>query len=325
LAKKAAAVAASLPSSGLLLGGGSISLARNPLEQSAALYYQNVQPKYLDGYILPGQRQFLFRCLYVPVFCKAVIQHVVKREGQPRYWLWQHGTYLLAFERLLLEMHLRKAIDLKAGVLNALVEPSLDRRYWHRRFNQWREAARASYRHFIQKKSPQIRKSVYAQAAHLGTMQNLSGGQLPGELFSTMLERINANPDAVAALKKTAGKTKPARWGEAELDTWLLEIWPLVTEYGWNYFDISLVANEKWDKTDPGAYESAEKFSDRCKKMLNLRLSPRGQSKQGRPKSLDEFKVPTLAPLAPLAMGIRSIGADEEEWIRGQCFTGKPG
>ena len=314
LAKKAAAVAASLPSSGLLLTGGSISLARNPLEQSAALYYQKVQPKYLDGYILPGQRRFIFRCLFVPMFCKAVIAHVVKQEGQPRYWLWQHGTYLLAFERMLLEMHLRKAVNLEAGVLNALVEPSLDRRYWHRRFDQWREAARASYRHFIQKKSPQIRKSVYAQAAHLGTMQNLSGGQLPGELFSTMLERINANPDAVAALKKTAGKTKPARWGEPELDTWLIEIWPLVTEYGWNYHDIWLVAYKKWNvSSESDALDKVTKLENRCKRMLHFRLGSAGQKKQGCPKEVDPLPFGF-----PLAMSLEPIAFSEEEWVVGQ-------
>jgi hypothetical protein len=89
----------------------------------------------------------------------------------------------LAFERLLLEMHLRKAIDLKAGVLNALVEPSLDRRYWHRRFNQWREAARASYRHFIQKKSPQIRKSVYAQGLISARCRISPVANCPGNCF----------------------------------------------------------------------------------------------------------------------------------------------
>jgi len=314
LAKKAAAVAASLPSSGLLLGGGSISLARNQLERSAALYYQKVKPNYLDGYILPGQRRFIFRCLFVPMFCKAVIAHVVKQEGQPRYWLWQHGTYLLAFERMLLEMHLRKAVNLEAGVLNALVEPSLDRRYWHRRFDQWREAARASYRHFIQKKSPQIRKSVYAQAAHLGTMQNLSGGQLPGELFSTMLKRIDANLDAAAAFRKTAGKIKPARWGEPELDTWLIEIWPLVTEYGWNYHDIWLVAYKKWNvSSESDALDKVTKLENRCKRMLHFRLGSAGQKKQGCPKEVDPLPFGF-----PLAMSLEPIAFSEEEWVVGQ-------
>jgi hypothetical protein len=325
LARKASTIAASLRASVFVQPSGAFPLATNPLEKSAALFYQRTQSAFLDGYVVPGQRRFLFRYVFVPVFCKTVIAWYLKQEENPRYWLWQHGTYLLAFERLLVEMHLRKSVNLEAGVLNALADPSLDRRYWTRRFDQWREAARASYEYFIVKQSPQIRKTAQPQAAHLGTLQNLSDGELPDDLFSAMLENILAIPDAAAAFKKTAGRIKPARWGEAELDTWLIEIWPLVTEYGWNYFDIWSVANEKWDKTDCGSYESVGKFSDRCKKMLRLRLSDAGQRKQGRPKSVVEFDCPAFPPLAPQAIWIRSIGVDEEAWICGQLFTEKAG
>ena len=68
----------------------------NPLERAAAMYYQKIRPNYLAGYFHPGQRQFIFRCFYVPVFCKTAIEFYVKREGKPRYWLAQHGTYVLA-------------------------------------------------------------------------------------------------------------------------------------------------------------------------------------------------------------------------------------
>ena len=133
---------------------------------------------------------------------------------------------------------------------------------------------RSIYRHFIKKQSPQIKKSARRQAAHLGTIKHLSGGQLPEDLFAGMLARINADAVAAATFNKTATKIKPARWGEAALDTWLIEIWPLVTEHGWNYYDVWQVADRKWDvPSEKNPLDSVTKLEERCKKMLHLKLS----------------------------------------------------
>lgn len=315
--KRATALVASQPQPSVALVKPA-SLAKNSLERAAALFLQKIQPDYLAGYVQPRHRQFMFRCVYVPLFCKAVIEWQVRQEGAPKYWLWQHGTYLLAFERTLVEMRSRKAIKLDDGVLNAFADPYLDYRYWLRRFDQWRAAASASYRYFIQKQSPQIRKSAQRGAAYLGTIKNLCGGDLPKNLFVGMLARINSDASAAVAFNKIVKKIKPARWGEPALDTWLIEIWPLVTEYGWNYHDVWRVGNEKWDVPEAAPFESVARFSDRCKKMLGLKLSRQGGAKQGHPKNVGVVETPPLPSFAAMAKWIQSIGEDEEEWIRGQ-------
>jgi hypothetical protein len=282
---------------------------------------EQIQPGLTPSYTVSSeQRRFIFQAVLVPAVCKLIIKKLKLESGKIDYWLWEYGTYMVAFERLALEMHLRKAIDLKSGqdLLSLLSPPGLDYRYWMGRFDQWRGAARASYGYFIKKQSPRIKKSARPSAAHLGTIKNLSGGNLPENLFSGAMARINADPVARAEFKKTAKKVKRARWSEPALDTWLIEIWPLVTEYGWNYQDVWQVANQKWDVPEASAFKSVETISDRCKKMLDLTIAQAGRAKQGRPKKVAESDPPIVPPMAGLAIWIRSIGDDQEEWIRGQ-------
>lgn len=317
LLNKSNAIAAGLTSHRLIRPSGPVAMARNPLERAAALSLANTAPIFLEGRGSLEQRLFLFRTMMVPVFCRMIINRVVDQEKGPKYWLWEHATYALAFERMLLEMQVHRPIISGETVLDYLANPARDHRFWIERFDQWRESAGASYNHFIKKVRPEIKDSAMPSVAHLKAMRDLSGS-LPENLFGSILSRLQNDP--VASLELNRAKVrKPARWGEREVDTWLIEIWPLVTGYGWNYSDILQVADAKWENSDTGALKSVRDLKDRCKKMLNLKLSPRGQAKQGRPKNNKSSKL-ILPTCGKLALYIESIGVADEEWITGQVF-----
>ena len=96
----------------------------------------------------------------------------------------------------------------------------------------------------------------------------------------------------------------------------MLEIWPLVIEYGWNYDSIKCAANMK-----PGFkidfFLTPETIEERCKAYLDLRLSPQGQNRKGRQRRKDATGDIILPPLCDVALAINGIGAGLEQWLQG--------
>ena len=256
------------------------------------------------------RKTFLFRAYYVPLFCRCLILWQSERSDSSLYWLLEHGTYSLGYERMLMELYFRRGRPNPLGSIATLWEnPAEGYNYWLRRFNEWRQAANASRVHFIKKQCPQILASDDPATAYLATLWRLAD-ELPQELFDDELQRAK-----IASVHNALQSKNRARWGQPGLDTWLLEIWPLVTEYGWNYRDVRSAAVAKFDQgetPDAIALDVVSKIEDRCKKMLGLRLSKNGQAKQGRPKE----DGPAIA-LLDLALRCDSLGSTEQEWVLG--------
>jgi hypothetical protein len=300
-----------------------LQLAQNPLERAAAFFFQGIGMDIPAELVLPRQREFAFHCHLIPLYSLAVIKFVIGREGGAKYWLHEYGAYVLAWERMALEFVLRN--KLKSSNTNLLAKMLASQEgpaYWQKRFDQWRTAAGQSYKHFMGKKFPDVKnlEGEERSAALLGALNKLSV-ELPTALFSGSYERVRSSRSLWKTYIRNAKRTRMGRWGEPELDTWLIEIWPLVTGYAWNYYELWLVAHSKWKSTsDDDALATVERLEDRCKKMLKLRLGPAGQAKCGTPPVSFKNRKVILPPLASLAIGLQSLGYAEEEWVLGQVF-----
>ena len=88
----------------------------------------------------------------------------------------------------------------------------------------------------------------------------------------------NANPNA---------PVEP-RWDYPEIDLWLIEIWPLVEQYGWRYNEVCDLAFDKFGGDDAMVHfkvlNDSKVLKERCQEQLGLRLSPLAQQRKGKPK-----------------------------------------
>ncbi len=298
--------------------------ARNPYEAIAADSLKRIGMDIPRELVLPRDREFAFRCHLVPLYSRAVIEFFA-RKGGPKYWLYKHATYYLAWERMGLEFALRMKLKTTRQNLRALILTSpLGPEYWQKRFDQWRHAAAQSFNHFMAKRFPDVKKlkGSEREAARLGGLKTLSE-ELPDAIFSEVIARFENNAMLWKTFTQNANRTRKGRWGDPELDTWLIEIWPLVTEYGWNYHQVFRVAEHKWTTSseDNDTLKAVAPLENRCKKMLGLRLSPAGQAKGGRPREIIRKGRATLPALSALAIGLKSLGIEEEQWILGQVFS----
>lgn len=314
---------------------GLLTMSRNFVERAAALVLNRLNPAWLMECRDPNAKKFLFRAFYVPLYSVCVIGFGTTRLGITPLLLHEYAEYALAMERMMLEIVMRRGLGkLKnqrpQSLLDLLSDPTEGYAFWLKRFEEWKASANKSYRHFIRKQAPDTKKGgLKARAAFLGNMLQRAG-KLPVDLLDVTLREVARDESAFNAFCKNALKPKPARWGEPELDTWLLEVWPLITMYSWNYYDVWLVAIAKWGDDADGkrALGKPSTIEDRCKKMLNLHLGPGGREKQGRPEKIPEWKEgqegnpsPTPMPaFAPIALSLESIGIAKEKWVLGGSF-----
>ena len=281
---------------------GLLTMAHGSIEQCAALYLYWVKPKPLMQTNDLAYRDFLFHCVYVPLYSLAVINIATAKAKVPPLMLHEYAAYSLAFERMLLEIIFGRKLHQKAklkpkSLISIFINPPEGYAFWRRRFEEWRASVITSHKHFIRKQAPDIKKGgTIAGAAYMGNILS-SGQMLPLELVGNIITRIEQDKSLFKTLYNNALKPKPARWGEPELDTWLIEIWPLVTMYGWNYCDVWRAALDKWgDKCDEDeSFGNVEKIEGRCKRMLGLQLGAGGQARGGRVKTTGKPRRPVAA------------------------------
>lgn len=266
----------------------------------------------------------------MPLFCCAELAFFDQSAEKVPIWLWERATYVLALERTCLELLIRWKIRVSRS-RSGEPEPQLAdwrRRplvkwfdkapegyiFWLRRFHDWRNSARKSFLYYIGKHAPDTRHfdPTVRWPAFLGMMQKFF--DLPVSVFGGMLDKLASDPWAAEIFQRNAHKRESHLTGLA-LNTWLIEIWPLVTTYHWTYSDVLLTAGAKFASSS-NSLKTVSQIEDRCK-SLELYLSASGQNKTGRPRKKDEG-APVLSPFGSLALFIESIGCDEADWIRGQ-------
>ncbi len=323
-----------------------LPFANNEFEWEVASALCKVKPELLIPCRDPLQGLFLFFCYYIPLFCRITVhqQHTCARDIP--LWLWEHSTYLLAYERLCLEGYWRwrRKQRPKNDAGPARVEGSAKAPkksfagwfcsqgylYWLKRFRSWRGAALKSFHYYMRKNSrkvtdpdPQIRR-----AALFGALKRFS--ELPGGVFGQELKTLLALPSTQRVFQRSRGRKSVLRG--LVLNTWLIESWPVVTEYEWTYHDVQKAAAQKFEsyamsenlissETSPKAVgpsedesplDTAKRIEDRCK-SLGLRLSSGGRAKAGKP-----LVTEVAPPFCTLTCAIDGIAHDPAKWVGGQ-------
>lgn len=325
--------------------------AQNSVERIAAINVEEVfKRKILSGWPDPQQRRFLFRCYWVPNLCIEVLRSAGGQviEGPP-LWLWEHASYLVAYERMTWEMLLqgasqetidrdRKPHPTTSGAsalrspppssVDWFASPTAGFDFWNMRFDAWREAAVRSFRFYQGHYCPESTDTndANAQAALAGYIQGRT--PLPtreARRVQNQLAEIGADLSFYFRNVKAPKPTQfgldnlfectaqtPASTSSLALDTWLLEIWPLVESEGWLYPDlVDLIAlkSNRWK----ALVEDEEQCRTRCKK-LRLRLVRKG----GPRTAMRRFGLPST-PTVVLATTIRGFGEQPVQWFKGRA------
>ena len=196
--------------------------------------------------------------------------------------------------------------------------------YWTSRFEAWRDAAQSSFIHYHSQYCSDLSKgdAVCRWAARAGYFQNRN--PLPPPDFATVQKQIGRiQPDSLALLAKNWTAPKPTTYGDDNnlplsppllsalaLDTWLIEIWPLVMIERWRKPDIIQVAGMK-SPTSKILLNSVPQCTTRCNK-LHLTVAVSGGASIFLPDCA------RVTPTAQLGAHIKCIGEDPEKWLRGQ-------
>ena len=329
--------------------------AQNSLERIASGSIEKLfGVQILSGYPVP-QRRFLFRCYWVPKFCIEVLKAAGDRVNEgPPLWLWEHATYLVAYERLTWEMlqqisprestcrrRISQPTTSEARALKSppptcvdwFESPAAGFDFWNMRFDAWREAAARSFRYYqghnCQESSD--KNDANAQAALAGYIQGRT--PLPPRAARKIQNQLAEIGADLAFYYRNREAPKPTQFGldnlfectaqtppatsSLALDTWLHEIWPLVESEGWLYPDLVDLIARKADKWK-ALVSNTEQCRTRCKKLCLRLVRKGGPRRHARGGGLE----PTS--LVMLATTIRGLGEQPAQWFKGQRGLVRP-
>ncbi len=281
--------------------------------------------------VTDAEQEFVFRCFYVPQFAIIEVGGATRLYGVPPFQVWEAAGYLLAHERTHLEMVVEATkagfntysddnwerpgkaadfADLPLPNLGWFLHPPGDRAWWGLRFEQWRVAAVEAFLYYIRMKCKDMvnQPRGLAKAAFLGTLEHYTAS--PASLIGEVIKSVKADRQARKLFYKNAYEPQEETdWREPELDTWLIEIWPLAMRHDWNYTDVWVVAKKKFGSIELLGH--SDQVRERCRK-LGLRRVRRGRSRAGQ-------ALGSRLPLAGLlAIFLESIGKHDNYWLLGQ-------
>jgi hypothetical protein len=330
---------------GTLIEGG-----QTPLEKQIMQLLSRVRPGLLTAHKDPLKALCILRVIHIPNLCYSLIRGAEESE-EDLIWLGPLATYVLAFIRTMYERKWRnrgqivtenrpgsKKLQIKkweeyfrGPVIEWFDEAPEDFLFWMERFDAWRRQAELSWDYYISKQSIDIRrmKGKLREAAMLGVFKKLNG--LPERWFRHWEQSILGDPDTGKVFRRNARKSrilpKPP---SLERDTWLIEIWPLVLQYGWNWHDLRRVYNCKFMGIKPGELQmqkvtlaEVKQLKERCKESLDLHLGPSARL-PGRRKRLPIDVNALLPRMAGIALGVTGIGKDSDSWVLGQIILRLP-
>lgn len=317
------------------------ALAATVLErQAVSLLLRNAPGALTIGWDL-NRRCFHLRAVLLPTLFHEVLRKWTDPAEPVRLGLGEFSSYILAHRRTRLECLLRsihrdqahggtqpmhtvlRGHEDSGKTLMQLVEAAPEGyRFWLRRFDDWRRAAMASRQHHLKRCCPGtgaaeqevVHASLVAGAGELGW--------LPAILLTPLIAGFPWECEAAVKkllyyhkkLKGLKRNQRPEiRLRPEEIDTWLIEAWPVIQEYNWRYDDVWRVARLRFCYPRGHSLESPEEIEDRCR-YLGLRLSLESQRKRGRRK-------PTVPPLRDMALLISGIAAEPREWIAGRFYA----
>jgi hypothetical protein len=300
--------------------------AQNPLEEKIIRQLHQVKPGLLLRYKNPISALCFLRTVFIPVFCATYIKQAVKRSATKPFYLGGFAAYVRGLERALAECRVRtrhrtgkspKTIHSSQGIFQTFTNSPEGGLFWMLRFDQWRSHAEKSWQYYISKRSIDVRKlrGELKWAAVLGVLKNEDS--LPEELFAEAVRSINERSASKRIFKKNADPARhDLKLKNETLNTWLIEIWPVVTEYRWNSRDLRRVAHKRFEdnideKSEISIPDRLKELKDYCGN-LGLYFAKEVRDQRGRPT-----KTPvgaTLPFMGALAYGIRSLVGSDLEW-----------
>ena len=310
-----------------------LPFVENELEHKLIQLFHATRPDLFVGCKNPLKALFLLRAIYIPRVCRGLIFNEGANRNESVVWLGALGAYSVAYERTLFERLFRAKGQAKilpnggeqyvrwatakfgGSILNWFDDTREGYEFWLSRFEQWHEYAIRSLDHWLGCQSIDYRRATGKMklAAQLGILKNLDA--LPEDRVTDLLDNVNAVDPARKMFQKNAKKrtTNPSN---LEFDSWLIECWPLVLEYGWNYREIQLVASRRFEEDQIKLGFTAEAVKERCQ-ILGLKLK-QGSNKVGRPKVSTESTLPPMAQVAVLIDGL----VDHADWFWGKADGG---
>jgi hypothetical protein len=297
-----------------------LPFAENEIERALIDLIYSTRPNLFAGCNDPLKALFLLRAIHIPIICRGLLNQEYNTD-EGKLWLGSFVAYSVAYERTHLERsaraihqahlnqmaseRLRKpaAIGLGKEVRTWFDEVAEGYEFWISRFDQWLEYAMRSLDHCMDCQSSDYRQSWgnMKQSIHLGILKCLD--ELPEERFASFIDQTNATVATRRMYNKHAKKrsTKPRH---LKFDSWLIECWPAVLEYGWSYKDLQRVAIQKFNELSYiKLTENPKELKKRCNK-LHLVTSAKGQKKYGRPR---DTLNPIMPPMYVVALAIDGL------------------
>jgi hypothetical protein len=277
-----------------------LSFACDDQERIIARHIPEAAIEHLSRFSTREERQFAFRCFWVPYEMVGVCEKAFSSPKGRVLFVWQFGL-LIAHSRMLKEM-CAWGQDPRASWWYPSAAAKACR-WWMQRYDSYREAIDCAYGYWMKRKCPDCchEQPDLAAASRYGFVQRVDVQGLPskilGELLAGMKEREQkASRESEFFLKNAKGTSEP-RWVYPDIDLWLIEVWPLVKQYGWTYKEVCDLAFSKFggDNTmvNVSVLNNSKALKERCQDELGLHLSSIAQERHGRPKKSDDTAGPS--------------------------------
>jgi len=323
--------------------------ATSSVERKAASALEEMfEGDVLAKYSGPIHRQFMFRFYWTPRYCIQCLKQLMTGKFSPlSLLLWEHGTYLLAFERMHAELVLSgcephaaeghyadKPACQFVGRIQNLPLPCLDTferaahvnpEYWAARFEEWRCALLESIRHAYGLGYKGC-EDTFEAAMHGIAFGRLPNRVVPAGFESAMVGHFEALGQThlatfhcyrARATKRGRARARgsPSASDEDRLRSWLTGIWPLVRNRRWGSRMIQEIAKRKFGRSHQLLLETDQvgKLCEGWRLRLHGSRSPGGRPTKGDAETLNRDSY-TL--LAVELSGITELG---DEWMKGQC------
>lgn len=255
------------------------------------------------------EKDFLYHCFFRPWYAGLIslllnTQFKLQKDAHfPSLWMSPYIIPVVAQNRWIKELQLN-------GVEPSAISGSKSYLFWHIRFLEWETSLLESFKYFSFSKcgDETIFDSFDSHPIFLGMLDHFSGH--PPQFSSKAIDFLHQHSTTfVRKFYSSAASLKSSRWDYPEIDSWLIQVWPIVVNYNWNYGHVLRIA-AKFDRDNKPTFEDADAMSSHCK-MLKLRLSDEQRKRRGRFKRKED---PLLGPLPPMAKLAKDINPYPFSW-----------
>lgn len=277
-----------------------LSFTCDDQEKIIARHFNQAGIEHISRFRTFEERQFAFRCFWVPFEIVGVCEEAfLSPKGKVRH-IWQFAL-LTAHGRMLKEMCAWEQDPRVSWWYPHRAAKGCQ--WWMNRYDAHTRAIDASFAYWMKRKCPDCchEHQGLAAASRHGFIERVDVEGLPAkwldEIRPGMKERGQAGSRELEFYHKYANPkgVREPKWKYCDIDLWLIEMWPLVEQYGWTYREVCELAFKKFGGddalTNASVLSDPEALKKGCK-LLNLRLSTVAQQRKGRPKKSGNWMTP---------------------------------